>query len=139
VLDSHLRIHQSAKIIGPNTLIATTRTGRVGAAEVVRFPPTDDGRVDLPSLLDELGKRGLLSLLIEGGSQVNASFFDAGLVDKVQAYIAPMLIGGRDAPGPVGGDGVLHLTDAIRLREADTTKVGDDVLITGYVDVHRDS
>ncbi len=139
VLDSHLRIRQSAKIVGPNTLIATTRAGRVGAAEVVRFPPSDKGRVDLSSLLVELGKRGYLSLLIEGGSQVNASFFDAGLVDKVQAYIAPMLIGGRDAPGPVGGDGVLHLTDAIRLREADATKVGDDVLITGYVDVHRDS
>jgi diaminohydroxyphosphoribosylaminopyrimidine deaminase/5-amino-6-(5-phosphoribosylamino)uracil reductase len=139
VLDSQLRIRQSAKIVGPNTLIASTRAGRVGAAEVVRFPATAEGRVDLPALLDELGKRGLLSLLVEGGSQVNASFFNAGLVDKVQAYIAPIVIGGRDAPGPVSGEGVLHLVDAIKLREADTTRVGDEVLITGYVDVHRDS
>ena len=139
VLDSQLRIRQSAKIVGPNTLIATTRAGRVGGAEVVRFPATAEGRVELPALLDELGNRGLLSLLVEGGSQVNASFFNAGLVDKVQAYIAPIVIGGRDAPGPVGGEGVLHLADAIKLREADTTRVGDDVLITGYVDVHRDS
>jgi diaminohydroxyphosphoribosylaminopyrimidine deaminase/5-amino-6-(5-phosphoribosylamino)uracil reductase len=106
---------------------------------VVRFPPTAEGRVDLPSLLDELGKRGMLSLLVEGGGQVNASFFNAGLVDKVQAYIAPIVIGGRDAPGPVGGVGVLHLVDAIKLREADTTQFGDEILITGYVDVHRDS
>jgi diaminohydroxyphosphoribosylaminopyrimidine deaminase/5-amino-6-(5-phosphoribosylamino)uracil reductase len=139
VLDSHLRIGQSAKIVGPNTLIATTTAGRVGAAEVVRFPADAEGRVDLPSLLDELGKRGVLSLLVEGGSQVNASFFNEGLVDKVQAYIALIVIGGRDAPGPVSGEGVLHLVDAIKLREADTTLVGDEVLITGYVDVHRDS
>jgi diaminohydroxyphosphoribosylaminopyrimidine deaminase/5-amino-6-(5-phosphoribosylamino)uracil reductase len=139
VLDSQLRIRQSAKIVGPNTLIASTRAGRVGAAEVVPFPATAEGRVDLPSLLDELGKRGMLSLLVEGGGQVNASFFNAGLVDKVQVYVAPMVIGGRDAPGPVGGAGVLHLADAIKLREADTTQFGNEVLITGYVDVHRDS
>ena len=139
VVDSQLRIRQSAKVVGPNTLIATTRDGRVGAAEVVRFPASGEGRVDLGALLDELGKRGVLSLLVEGGGEVNSSFFRAGLVDKVQAYIAPIVIGGRDAPGPVGGGGVESLGDAIRLREADTTKVGDDVLITGYVDVHGHS
>lgn len=139
VVDSHLRIRQSAKIVGPNTLIATTRAGRVGAAEVVRLPATAEGRVDLPALLEELGKRGLLSLLVEGGSQVHASFFEGGLVDKVHAYIAPTVIGGGEAPGPVGGHGVARLKDAIRLREADTTQIGDEVLITGYVDVHRDS
>ena len=139
VLDSRLRIRQSARIVGPNTLVATTKPGRVGAAEVVRLPASADGRVDLPSLLDELGRRGMLSLLVEGGSEVHASFFAAGLVDKVHAYVAPRLIGGQTAPGPLGGAGVEHLAAATHLSEVDFVKLGDDLLITGYVDVHRDS
>jgi diaminohydroxyphosphoribosylaminopyrimidine deaminase/5-amino-6-(5-phosphoribosylamino)uracil reductase len=138
VVDSQLRIRQSARIVGPNTLIASTRQGRVGAAEVVRLPAGADGRVSLPALLDELGARGMLSLLVEGGAEVHASFFADGLVDKVCAYIAPSLIGGRDAPSPLGGNGVEHLAGSTRLQELDLTRLGDDVLITGYVDVHRD-
>ena len=139
ILDSQLRTRMSAKAVGPNTLIATTRSGRMGAAEVVRLPATGSGRVSLAPLLDELGKRGILSLLVEGGSEVHASFFAEGLVDKVQAYIAPRLIGGREAPGPIGGAGVERLVEAIPLREMDVTRLGNDLLVTGYVDVHRDS
>ena len=139
VLDSQLRIQQSARILGPNTLIATTKPGRIGAAEVLRLPPDAAGRVDLSALLDVLGQRGILSLLIEGGSEVHASFFKAGLVDKVNAYVAPRLIGGRAAPGPLGGEGVEHLAASIHLNELDFVRLGDDLLITGYVDVHGDS
>jgi len=139
VLDSQLKIRQSARIVGSNTLIATTKSGRVGAAEVVRLPPAADGRVSLPALLDELGRRGTLSLLVEGGAEVHASLFEAGLVDKVHAYVAPRLIGGREAPGPLGGQGVDQLTASPHLSEVDFVRLGDDLLITGYVDVHRDS
>src|ERR1700704_3587794 len=129
VVDSQLRLRQSAKIIGPNTLIATTRPGRMGAAEVIRLPAAADGRVALPPLLDELGKRGMLSLLVEGGAEVHASFFAEGLVDKVQAYVAPRLIGGRDAPGPLGGEGVEHLAQTPHLRDLDYVRLGDDLLL----------
>jgi diaminohydroxyphosphoribosylaminopyrimidine deaminase/5-amino-6-(5-phosphoribosylamino)uracil reductase len=95
--------------------------------------------VGLGPLLDELGRRGILSLLVEGGAEAHASFLAEGLVDKIQAYLAPIIIGGREAPGPVGGDGVGSLSDAIRLHEVDATRIGDDLWITGYVDVHRDS
>ena len=139
VLDSQLKIRQSARIVGPNTLIATTKAGRVGGAEVLRLPAVDDGRVNLTALLDVLGQRGILSVLIEGGGEVHASFFAAGLVDKVHAYVAPRLIGGRAAPGPLGGEGVEHLAASIHLNELDFVRLGDDLLITGYVDVHRDS
>ena len=139
VLDSQLRLRMSAKIVGPNTLIATTRVGRMGAAEVVKFPAAADGRVALQPLLEELGKRGIISLLVEGGSEVHASFVEQGLVDKVHAYIGSSLIGGHEAPGPVGGVGVARLAEAIPLRELDATRLGPDLLITGYVDVHRDS
>ena len=139
VLDSQLRIRQSARVVGANTLIATTKTGRVGAAEVLRLAAAPDGRVSLPHLLDELGKRGILSLLVEGGAEVHASFFAARLVDKVYAYVAPRLIGGREAPGPLAGEGVEHLATATHLKDVDFVRLGDDLLITGYVDVHRDS
>ena len=139
VLDSQLRIRQSARIVGANTLIATTKAGRVGAAEVLRVPAADDGRVSLPHLLDELGKRGMLSLLVEGGAEVHASFVAARLVDKVYAYVAPRLIGGRAAPGPLAGEGIDHLAASTHLNGVDFVRLGDDLLITGYVDVHRDS
>ena len=138
VLDSQLRIRQSARVVGPNTLIATTRPGRVGLAEVLKLPATGEGRVSLPALLDELGQRKLISVLVEGGGEVHAALFAARLVDKVYAYIAPKLIGGRDAPGPLGGQGIEHLTDATALRDLDVTRLGDDLLISAYVDVHRD-
>ena len=138
VVDSQLRIRQSARIVGSNTLIATTRQGRVGAAEVLRLPAAADGRVALPALLDELGQRGILSLLVEGGAEVHASFFAEGLVDKVYAYVAPRLIGGKDAPGALGGTGVDHLAGSTQLHELDFARLGDDLVITGYTHVHRD-
>ena len=139
VLDSQLRIRQSARIVGANTIIATTKAGRVGAAEVLRLPAGADGRVSLPALLDELGNRGTLSLLVEGGAEVHASFFADALVDKVYAYLAPRLIGGREASGPLAGKGIDHLAAATHLSELDYVRLGDDLLITGYVDVHRNS
>jgi diaminohydroxyphosphoribosylaminopyrimidine deaminase / 5-amino-6-(5-phosphoribosylamino)uracil reductase len=136
VLDSQLRIRQSARVVGPNTLIATTRQGSVGLAEVLKLPATEGGRVDLVALLDELGRRDVLSVLVEGGSEVHASLFAQGLVDKVVTYVAPKLIGGRDAPGPLGGNGVERLDEATHLIDVDVTRLGDDFLISGYV--HRD-
>jgi diaminohydroxyphosphoribosylaminopyrimidine deaminase/5-amino-6-(5-phosphoribosylamino)uracil reductase len=138
VVDSQLRIRQSARVVGANTLIATTRSGRVGAAEVLQLPAGEDGRVSLPALLDELGNRKVLSVLVEGGAEVHAAFITNGLVDKVYAYVAPRVVGGRAAPGPVGGKGVDRLLDAIPLRDMDFARLGDDLLINGYVDVHRD-
>lgn len=138
VLDSQLRIRQSARVVGASTLIATTKAGRVGLAEVLKLPATPEGRVSLPDLLDELGKRNILSVLVEGGGDVHAAFFKDDLVDKLYAYIAPKLIGGRDAPGPLGGAGTDRLNDAIGLKDLDMTRLGDDMLISAYIDVHRD-
>lgn len=139
VLDSQLRIRQSARVVGANTLIASTKTGRVGNAEVLKLPATGDGRVNLTALLDELGRRNVLSLLVEGGAEVHAAMFAEALVDKAYAYVAPKLIGGQDAPGPLGGTGIAGLDGAIRLNDVDFVRLGDDILVSGYTDVHRDS
>ena len=138
ILDSQLRTPRAANVVGPNTLIATTQEGELGEAETMQFSATPEGRVELAPLLEELGRRGVLSLLVEGGSEVHASFFNEGLVDKVHAFVAPMVIGGRTAPGPVGGPGIEALEQAILLRELATTRLGRDLMITAYVHVHRD-
>jgi diaminohydroxyphosphoribosylaminopyrimidine deaminase/5-amino-6-(5-phosphoribosylamino)uracil reductase len=90
-------------------------------------------RVDLPRLLTALGARGLNTLLVEGGGEVLAAFFAAGLVDRALAFIAPTLVGGREAPGPLGGAGVASLADAYQLRDLALERCGDDVLIRGEV------
>ena len=63
---------------------------------------------------------------------VLGSFFDRGLVDKVHAIIAPMIIGAADAPTPVAGVGAQRMADALRLREVTVDRLGEDILVTGY-------
>ena len=89
--------------------------------------------VDLPVLLRKLGERDICSLLVEGGSTVHFSFLSAGLADKVCAFIAPMLVGGRDAVPAVGGDGFSRLAVAARLTDIKTEMVGKDFCMSGYI------
>jgi len=138
VLDSHLRIPRTARVLDGHTLIASTSSGAVEGAEVLTMPAGEDGRVPIDLLLDELGRRAIISVLVEGGAETHATFLEPSLVNRVYAYIAPIIIGGVDAPGPVAGLGITSLEDALRLRETTVARLGDDILFSGYVDVHRD-
>ena len=139
VLDSRLRTPATARVLSSRTLIATVSDQQLPGAETVRLPATRDGRVALEPLLDELGRRGIVSLLVEGGGETLASFFAGGLVDKVYAYIAPLLIGGREAPTALGGTGAQRLADAHHLSGTEVTQLEEDLLVSGYLDVHRGS
>jgi diaminohydroxyphosphoribosylaminopyrimidine deaminase/5-amino-6-(5-phosphoribosylamino)uracil reductase len=97
--------------------------------EVIR--DSTNGR-HLGAVLDELGKREIQSLLVEGGANVAGKFLDAGLVDKVSFFIAPKIIGGLDAPTAIGGLGVEKLAEGIELQEVRVTQRGEDVEFTGY-------
>ncbi len=108
--------------------VAVTRAG----AEVLVLPAADDGRVSLPHLLDELGRRGVLTLLVEGGGVLHGSFFDQRLVDKLHAVIAPIVVGASTAPGAVEGRGANLMREAVRLRGLAVERLGEDVLVTGY-------
>ena len=70
-------------------------------------------------------------MLLESGAEVNASALKAGIVDKVVVFIAPMLIGGRESPGPVGGPGIEELSEAVSLTDISLERIGEDILITG--------
>ncbi len=90
-------------------------------------------RVDIRPLLKELAKREITSVLIEGGGETIASAFEAGVVDKVYFFIAPKVIGGREAPTSVEGKGVEKAGKAVRIEKTSFHKIGDDLLIEGYV------
>jgi len=89
--------------------------------------------INLDDLLRVLGQRSVQSLLVEGGHTVLGSFVDAGLVDEVWAFVAPMLIGGKSAPAAIGGVGIDRLDDALRLHHLATEVLGEDLLIRGQV------
>jgi diaminohydroxyphosphoribosylaminopyrimidine deaminase/5-amino-6-(5-phosphoribosylamino)uracil reductase len=141
VADSHGRTPASARVLqGPGrSLIATSdrsdpfwRQAIEATGAEVLVLPSDGDSLDLAALLRALAERGVLSLLAEGGGILMGSLFDRGLVDKVQAIIAPLIIGAAEAPAAVAGQGAHRLADAWRLREVAVERLGDDILIIGY-------
>ena len=76
---------------------------------------------------------GMMSLLVEGGSQINGSFLDEGLIDKIFFFLSPKLIGDHQALGIFGGHGVINLKEAIPLSELKIRKIGEDILLEGYI------
>ncbi len=93
------------------------------------FSPEGGAREQrLGALLDELGRRGMTNLLLEGGPGVLGAFFDAGLVDECWAFVAPKVVGGSASPGPIGGLGVELISDARGFAQPRWEQVGDDLL-----------
>ncbi len=99
----------------------------------IEIIPTDEGfGVNLISLTEELGRRGIDSVLLEGGGTLNSSALRDGIVDKVYAYISNKLIGGVDAPTPIGGIGADRMAEAVQLRDTEILTMEEDICICGY-------
>jgi len=101
--------------------------------EVVALPGDSLGRVQPADLLAVLGQRGLHQLLVEGGGGVFGSMFDAGCVDRVEAFVAPKLLGGSDGIPFIAGAGPSRLTDALQLENVTVRQFGVDTCIAGDV------
>jgi diaminohydroxyphosphoribosylaminopyrimidine deaminase/5-amino-6-(5-phosphoribosylamino)uracil reductase len=150
VLDSSLRIPTGCQLVQtardiPLMVVCGAAPAEKKAeleglgVEVLPLPGTD-GRPDLKALTSELGKRGIDSLLIEGGSQVHYSALKAGIVNHIYSYVAPKIFGGARALGPVSGDGVEQVAEAFPLQVVGTQNLGDDILIEYEVkDVYRNN
>ena len=95
--------------------------------------PGSKGRVDLGCLMKELGARGIDSVLIEGGGSLGYSALQEGIVDKVIAFIAPKIAGGKEAPTPVEGEGIEKINEAIELDFRQVTRIGPDILVEAYM------
>lgn len=94
--------------------------------------PVEGGARNIEGVLDELKRREIQSVLIEGGTEVAGAAIEARVVDKVTFICSPIIIGGREAPVAIGGKGAASLTDALRLRDIEITRHGEDIEITGY-------
>lgn len=142
VLDSRLRIPPRARLLrrnlGAATLLATTAKApgrrieqlRTGGVEVLVLP-AHHGRVSLQACLTQLGRRGITTVMIEGGGEVNASALREGLVNRALFYVAPRLLGGRDAKNVLGGRSPRRLTSAIPLVDMRIKRIGNDMLVEG--------
>jgi diaminohydroxyphosphoribosylaminopyrimidine deaminase/5-amino-6-(5-phosphoribosylamino)uracil reductase len=147
VVDSHARLPLTARLIGAGmaerALVATTDAAeaeRVAALEArgvtVLRCKSHEGRVDVGDLVSRLGALDVSEILVEGGGQLAWAFLEAGLVDRVIAFVAPMLLGGGGAPRAVGGTGLL-LPKAMRVKVVSVRQVGADWMTEADI-VHRD-
>jgi diaminohydroxyphosphoribosylaminopyrimidine deaminase/5-amino-6-(5-phosphoribosylamino)uracil reductase len=148
VLDSSLRIPLHSEILNnevSNTWVACTSkasTQKIKQLEnlgvKVIICPEENGQVDLHFLMERLGKANIDSLLVEGGGSVNFSFLKAQLVDKVYAFIAPILIGGTEAKTSLEGSGFAKLSEAISLNHMHYRRFKNDLLIEAYTSCLQD-
>jgi diaminohydroxyphosphoribosylaminopyrimidine deaminase / 5-amino-6-(5-phosphoribosylamino)uracil reductase len=144
IVDNLARLPLRAKVVNrastAPTLLAVSQTAPRARLEALEREGIQvivvDGsprRVSLGHLMEALGKLGFLSVMIEGGAEINASAFREGVVDKALLFLAPILIGGKSAPTAVGGQGIESLGQATRLRDLRIERFDDDILLEGYI------
>ena len=144
VVDSNLKIPMDANLVRTAGEVPTIVACIPGASEekiealkavgvTVLITKENEGHVDLTDLMEEIGKMKIDSILLEGGGTLADAAFKAGIIDKVQFYIAPEIIGGKAAMTPVGGSGIARLSDAAKLSDVSVRQVGCDLCVTGYV------
>ncbi len=92
-----------------------------------------DGKIDLAVVIGELGRRGLHNVMIEAGAGLAGAFVEAGMVNKLAVFIAPNIIGGTEAPGPLAGKGIDSISEILSLENLTHTVIDGDILIEGYV------
>jgi diaminohydroxyphosphoribosylaminopyrimidine deaminase/5-amino-6-(5-phosphoribosylamino)uracil reductase len=142
LLDDQLRLSPASQLARtareiPLVIFTSTAADERAAASLqtrgAEIVSAASGARDPHAVLGELYRRSLQSVLVEGGARVAGMFLDAGLVDKVSFFVAPLIIGGSDAKAAVAGAGTNRIADAARLREVEIRQHGDDVEITGYL------
>lgn len=139
ICDSGLRTPLASQIVktadSVPTILATcnmdTQAARpfLDAGCTVLALPRREGHVDLQALMAELGKRQIDSVLLEGGGTLNWAALKAGIVHKIQAYIAPKLLGGKEAKSPIEGEGFPSPNEAVMLSDVTVTRLGNDLLL----------
>jgi diaminohydroxyphosphoribosylaminopyrimidine deaminase/5-amino-6-(5-phosphoribosylamino)uracil reductase len=144
VFDSRLRIPENAKMVDlspSKTIVATTEMASRDKIERLRkrgvrmlISDSESGKVNLQFVLQKLAEMGMMSLLLEGGSQLSGSFLDQRLIDKILLFLSPKLIGDPLAPGIFSGAGVSSLKETIPVKDLKVRKIGDDILVEGYLE-----
>ena len=144
ICDSSLRIPLESQIVQTAkeipTIVVTTKRARqqekwkaLQQAGVEVLQQEQEGEVDLQALMHTLGKKGIDSILLEGGGALNGSALKAGIVQRVNCFIAPKLVGGERAKSPVEGEGMDVMAQAAQLTQVTMEQVGSDFLISGLI------
>lgn len=139
ILDRHLCLPESSQVAcdqAAKTWVFTTEHASSEKEEALRMLGVDVIRLrdySIPSILKELGKRRVMTLYVEGGQEVNGSFIKERAVNQVITYVAPKMIGGKNAPTSVGGEGIPSINQALELQVIDVVQVGQDIKITSLV------
>lgn len=145
IVDSRLRIPLDSQLVRTAgqypTLVAATRAAppsrierlRRAHLEVVVVKSDKNGWANLRALMQELGRRGILSVLLEGGSTLNASALRERIVDRVLIFLAPKIIGGEKVPGMIGGEGSLRIKDAHPVKVLKVKRIGPDLMVEGAI------
>lgn len=138
ILDGEGDIPVESQILndGQETIIYTPHPERyhgLGSTEAVEAQ-SREGLLDLRAVLEDLRERGVRSVIVEGGSMVFTNLINERLWQKMQLFIAPMILGGAEAPSIFGGEGIQELREAHRLRFESIERIGPDLLITAYPD-----
>lgn len=132
-LDANVVIdRQSKTIIAVSERASKENIDRLRAEGVEIITAGEGDHVDLRRLMQELAAREITSVMLEGGGTLNFAMLRAGLVDKINAFIAPKVIGGRTALTAVEGEGFTQLDQAVELIDVETEMIGGDILIGGY-------
>jgi diaminohydroxyphosphoribosylaminopyrimidine deaminase/5-amino-6-(5-phosphoribosylamino)uracil reductase len=145
VVDSSLKIDINANVVqdkSAKTIVATTDKAdkdkilklQAQNVDVIVVDKDENDKVDIEKLLNILGQQNICSILVEGGATLSGSFVAKKLVDKVYFFIAPKIIGGKEAKTPVAGTGILNLQEALTLKDIQIEKLEEDILIIGRVD-----
>lgn len=145
VVDSSLKIDINANVVqdkSAKTIVATTDKAdkdkilklQAQDVDVIVVDKDENDKVDIEKLLDILGQQNICSILVEGGATLSGSFVAKKLVDKVYFFIAPKIVGGKEAKTPVAGIGILNLQEALALKDIQIEKLEEDILIIGRVD-----
>ncbi|NEZ45752.1 bifunctional diaminohydroxyphosphoribosylaminopyrimidine deaminase/5-amino-6-(5-phosphoribosylamino)uracil reductase RibD [Clostridium niameyense] len=101
---------------------------------IIELPANEKKQVPLKALMKILGKKGIDSILLEGGGTLNFSALQENIVDKVMCFIAPKIIGGEKSKSMVAGEGIEKLKDSFYIKDETIEKIGEDILITGYIE-----
>ncbi|MCU1245750.1 MAG: diaminohydroxyphosphoribosylaminopyrimidine deaminase [Acidobacteria bacterium] len=133
VLDGAGQVPPAAQLLvdGGRTILVTSRPERYEQREGVEVIAIAE-ETDLEQLLRELYRRGVTSLIAEGGSLLHSQLIRRGLWQKMVLFIAPMLVGGGEAPAILGGSGIARLTEAHRFRFDRAERVGEDLMVVAY-------
>ncbi|MEN2257247.1 bifunctional diaminohydroxyphosphoribosylaminopyrimidine deaminase/5-amino-6-(5-phosphoribosylamino)uracil reductase RibD [Paraclostridium benzoelyticum] len=144
IVDTTLKIPIDSKIVSSSksirTIVVTTKNANRNVMKLLEDKGVEiltvnlkNNLVDLKEMINKLGELNIDSILIEGGSSLNFSAINENIVDKIQVYVAPIILGGESSKTPIGGQGVDDIKEAFKLHRLEYKQVGSDILIEGYL------